>query len=127
MSTPFSLTVILKIVALKRKSQLFKSYCSSFYCTTVWSDINPTALQKLNIAYKHIFRYLFFIKIGSVTGIMLQNTCNPLVVILCKLINGFGTRLINSGNSLVHAIVNSMFYLNSAITRQWNQDLLSFS
>ena len=110
------------------KSQLFKSYCSSFYCTTVWSDFKPTALQKLNIAYKRIFRSMFFfLKTGSVTSKMLQNNCNPLVVILRKLINGFRTRLINSDNSLVHAIVSSVFYLNSAVTRQWNQDLFSFS
>ena len=109
------------------KSQLFKSYCSSFYCTTVWSNYKPTALQKLNVAYKRIFRSLFSIKSGSITGIMLQNNCNPLIVILRKLINGFRTRLITSDNSLVHAIVNSVFYLNSAVTRKWNRDLFSFS
>ena len=33
------------------KSQLFKSYCNSFYCTIVWYDFKPTSLQNLNTAY----------------------------------------------------------------------------
>lgn len=110
------------------KAQLFKSYCGAFYCTTLWSNYKKETLMKLRVAYKRIFRSLFSIKYGSsITLLMLQNKCDPLDVILRKLVCGFRERLSNSCNSVIAAIINSIFYRSSALTQKWNNVLFRLS
>ena len=41
------------------KRELFRSYCTSFYCGHLWTSYNKTVLSKLRVAYNNIYRKLF--------------------------------------------------------------------
>ena len=38
------------------KTKLFKAYCSSFYCVSLWCNYTVMCYKKLNSAYNRIFR-----------------------------------------------------------------------
>ena len=40
------------------KCQLFKSFCTSFYCASLWSSYTIESLRHLKVAYNRIFRIL---------------------------------------------------------------------
>ena len=40
------------------KKQLFITYCSSFYCCSLWSKFKKKSLQELQVAYNNIFRLM---------------------------------------------------------------------
>ena len=105
------------------KAQLFKSYCCSVYCSSLWSTYSKSSFCKLNVAFKRIFRGLLKIKGESITGVMVQLGVNPLQVILRKLVNGFRTRVLQSSNNVVYALVNSMHFNSSLILKRWNDIL----
>ena len=39
------------------KCQLFKSFCTSFYCASLWSSYTIESLRHLKVAYNRIFPY----------------------------------------------------------------------
>jgi hypothetical protein len=88
------------------KSQLFKSYCSNFYCSQLWSEQKylVSTIRTVNVAFKRIFRALFGIKRESIAAKMLQLNCNPFNVIQRKLIYSFKERIEKSENVLVKTI-----------------------
>ena len=92
------------------KAKLFKSYCSSFYGSTVWMKYNHGTRNKLIVAYKKIFRAFFSFKREGTTFNMLNNNINPLVVILRNCLAGFIKRIHDCDNVIVYTIVNSVFY-----------------
>ena len=40
------------------KCQLFQSFCTSFYCASLWSSYNIETLKRFKAAYNRIFRTL---------------------------------------------------------------------
>ena len=40
------------------KCQLFQSFCTSFYCASLWSSDNIATLRRLKVAWNGIFRSL---------------------------------------------------------------------
>ena len=54
------------------KCYLFKTYCSTIYCSALWFNSTKTALTKLKIAYNNSFRRLL--------GLAKCNTANEMFV-----------------------------------------------
>ena len=42
------------------KCQLFQSFCTSFYCASLWSSYDIETLKRLKVAYNRIFRTLIW-------------------------------------------------------------------
>jgi exonuclease III len=109
------------------KTQLFKSYCTAFYCSSLWSNFKTATFTKLKVSFKRVFRNLHNIKSGSTTGFMLQLNCDPIDVILRKYINSFRNRLFKSDNVIICAIRESMDFSSSSINELWVKTLFSLT
>ena len=68
------------------KVKLFKTFCCNFYSSSLWCHFTKVSMQKLNVAFKRIFRNLLQVRGESVTRVMLNNNCDPFCVILRKLV-----------------------------------------
>ena len=108
------------------KTQLFKSYCAAFYCSSLWCKFKNGTFAKLKVAFKRIYRYLHNIKCGSITGFMLQDNCDPIDVILRKLINSFRSRVLKSENLIVCLVVESMHFRSSMLNQRWSKFYIHF-
>ena len=107
------------------KVKLFKSYCSSFYGCTLWSNFKQNTMSKLVVAYKQIFRCFFHCKRTATTFQMLNFNIDSYAVILRKLIFSLKERIFNSSNTIVNVITNAMFFYSSGIFKQWLVKLYS--
>ena len=105
------------------KTELFRAYCTHFYCSTIWSNYRKTSMTKLSVAYKTVFRKFFNIPTGicSTTQNMLRYNCDPMPVILRKLVFSFRKRLHGNHNNVLNAIIQSSFYHDSGMTKQWSK------
>ena len=46
------------MLVLLKKCQLFKSYCSSFYCCHLWHSYTKESLRQRKVAYNRVFHLL---------------------------------------------------------------------
>jgi hypothetical protein len=58
---------------------------------------------------------------------MLQDNCDPIDVILRKLINSFRSRVLKSENLIVCSVVESMHFRSSMLNQRWSKVLYSLS
>ncbi len=105
------------------KTQLFRAYCSHFYCSTTWANYRNPIMNKLSVAYKTVFRNFFNVSTGtcSTTQKMLLYNCDPMPVILRKLLFSFRKRLLCSRNNVLQAILQSSFYHDCSMTKEWSK------
>jgi hypothetical protein len=110
------------------KSQLFKSYCSNFYCCQLWSErhFHVSSIKRVRVAFKRIFKSLFKLKRESITAKMVQLNCDTFDEIRRKLVYSFKVRLENSSNLLVKTIIESMFFQGSSLNSYWTKQLYNF-
>ena len=86
----------------KCKISLFKSYCTSFYCSTLWHDYSKYNLHKLNMLYNNSFRFLLNLpKSCSASQMFVFGSTPSFYEILRKNINSMNRRLHSSTNSLL--------------------------
>ncbi len=109
------------------KTCLFKSYCTSFYCSQLWSNHNSTCFKKLKSSFNRILRSLFNIKgYHSMSGFCLQLGIDSFNVTIRKCIFNFRTRLLSCDNEIVKSIIDSVFFMTSSLTNYWNYVLFTF-
>jgi exonuclease III len=102
------------------KVQLFKSYCSSFYCCSLWSSYTNSRLKSMRVAFNNIFRSLFSVsRRDSVSQNLLARGISCFNVIRRKQIFSFYTRVLSSSNSLIKTLCDSPFFTTSKIFRKW--------
>jgi len=104
------------------KAQLFKSYCSTLYCSQLWNNHTKASLTKLSSAYNKVFRILMKAEPRcSISNLFVTNNVDSLYCILRKAICSFINRIHESRNVLVSTIVNSFFYCNdSFVVKKWH-------
>ena len=104
------------------KQNLFKCYCSNSYGSELWSLYKKETYKKCVVAYNDIYRKLFNIRRGeSMSALYVLNGIDSFNVIVRKYIYSFKTRLQDSCNVLIGAILSSAFYLNySSLARKWD-------
>ena len=87
------------------KVRLFKAYCSSFYCSQLWSTYCDTSFNKLRSAYNRILRHLFNLpRDCSISAECIRLNLNCFIVTLRKSIFSFRCRLLNCDNNIVQSI-----------------------
>ena len=110
------------------KVQLFKSYCTGFYCSHLWDSDHflKSSLKQVKLAFKRIFRHFFQIKQGSITAKMVELNCNTFDEIQRKSIFNFRKRILSSDNKLISTIVHSLFFIGSSLNGYWTKQLFMF-
>ena len=71
---------------MARPKNLFKTNCSNFI-------VPNSTMPKLKVAFKHIYKVLFNKKRQSITGAMVNNCCDPIDVVLGKLVYSFQNQI----------------------------------
>ena len=108
------------------KCQLFQSYCTSFYCTSLWSSYNVDTLERLKVAYNRTFRILMGLHHrSSMSENFIRRGLNPFKVVIRKLTFSFRNRVLRSDNCLLKTIVDSLHFMFSKLTRKWNATVLN--
>ena len=102
------------------KDQLFQSYCSNFYCSSLWSSHAKSTLQSANVAYNNVYRYLHNVKPASMSAAFVSKGINHFKVILRKAYFSLLHRCLNCDNFLVNTIINSAYFLfESKLFKCW--------
>jgi len=98
------------------KTQLFKTFCCNFYGSQLWCNHKASTYTKVKVAFNNVYRKLMSIKRGcSMSMIYVQNNVNPFAVLLRKSVFNFRKRVLESTNSLVKTVVQSVYFLSSAL------------
>ena len=106
------------------KCQLFKSYCSSFYCSQLWHSYSTESIRRLKVAYNRIFRILLKLEQRvSISHSFIVNNVDHFDVLMRKNIEGFSCRVSCSKNELVNTVVHSFYFLKSKIYTCWGNKL----
>ena len=103
------------------KVQLFQSYCTSLYCSSLWSQFKSSTFKQLNVAYNKTFKYLLSVKGKcSVSQLFLDHKVDCFKVLYRKLATGFIDRLFKCDNLLVHTMTSSTYFLlQSKLHKDW--------
>ena len=97
------------------KIQLFRSYCSNQYCSQLWCSYTSSVIKKIAVAYNNVFRWLMKIRGQcSMSELYVQNNICAFKVLMRKSICSFRNRLLNSNNSLISVMVNSIYFVSSS-------------
>ena len=107
------------------KAKLFKAFCSNMYGCPLWCKFNKASMTKLDISYKRVYKHLLSLRKESITRKMLEYRCDPMKVLLRKLVNSFRVRVFSSNNVIIRAIAGSTFNVSCILTRQWNDSCFS--
>ena len=84
------------------KCQLFRTFCTHFYCSSLWSYYTLESLRSLQVAYNRIFRNLMFLNHRtSMSENLIKHCLNPFKVIVRKSIYSFKSIILIIDNILV--------------------------
>ena len=90
------------------KCCVFKSYCSTMYCSSMWFDSTVTSTRKLKIAYNNgLRRILNLPKYNSASEMFVNLNIPSFDELLQKFVYSFKSRIQGICNSLVNGIVKS--------------------
>lgn len=108
------------------KVQLFKSFCTSFYCSSLWFNYNTVIFNRLRVAYNNVFRSLMKIGRGeSISLAFMNHRVNCFYAVMRKSITSFRSRLYSCDNFLIKSCISSQFHFyKSKIVQQWNSLIL---
>lgn len=102
------------------KSTLFRTFCTGFYCSSLWGSYKAKTFSKVKVAYNNVFRHLLSIdKSCSVSKAMIDCKVDPFAVVFRKYIVSFSNRLANCDNKIVSVLFNWTGFHTSAIYKVW--------
>ena len=108
------------------KCELFKTYFSSFYCSSLWCNYATETGRRFKVAYNRVFRLLMnFDRRTSMSEAFITFNVLHSSVILRKAMFSFMKRVSESTNSIIMAIANSSHYFNSAMFLHWCDNLFT--
>ena len=108
------------------KSELFKVNCYNMYCIHLWKYYTKIRYKKCKTAYYNIFRRLFYVQQGdSISGSMASLGIDSFDIRRRKVVFKFYERVRKGTNSLIVAIVNSLFFIyESRLFKNWKDCLV---
>ena len=108
-------------VNVKCYLHVFKTYCSTMYCSALWFNSTKTALTKLKIAYNNSLRRLLGLpKYNSASEMFVNLGIRSFGELLRKFVFSLKTRISVSHNSCLQSIYNSEISLFSKIWAWWD-------
>ena len=106
------------------KLELFRSYCSNFYCCQLWSNYTTAMYNNIRVAYNNTFRFLMKIRgRHSISNSFVQSNIDGFTVIHRKSASSFYIRLVQSENILIKTIVSSVHFvtMSSRLGKTWKK------
>ena len=92
------------------KKELFRSYCSSLYCCSLWSDYLKGIYSKLTVVFNNIHRRMLGLPWRCSASAMYANYDLPDIdTVIRRSLFGFIQTLSVSQNSMVRSIEQSWF------------------
>ena len=89
------------------KCCMFKSYCATMCCSSMWFDSTVTSMKKLKIVYNNDLRRLLNLpKYNSASEMLVNLNIPSFNELLRKFVFSFKTRIIEYDNSLVNGTPN---------------------
>ena len=90
------------------KLELFRSFCTSFYCCYLWTAYKKSTFNKLRVAFNNAYRRVLGLPWRSSASAMYANFgIQNFEAVIRKSTFGFTQRLAKSTNSLIMAIESS--------------------
>ena len=110
-----------KFCDISVKCNLFKTFCYSFYCASLWSNYKKATLARLRVNYNNVMRKLVGVPMYSSASHLFGSLgVNSLLELMRKITYSLLERVQNSSNVLIVLIYNSEATLRSAIWKHWN-------
>ena len=103
------------------KVQLFSSFCSNLYCSSLWSNYRKDVYNRLRVAYNNVFRILMGLdRRCSISYVLVQNNVVGFHALMRKNVYSLRERVFGSDNTLIHACTGHNFFIfKSTINKQW--------
>lgn len=102
--------------------ELFRSYCYSLYCNSLWSNYRIATINKLRVCHNDILKRLLGIhRWESSSWTFAVNHVKCLDVIRRNAVVSLKRRIEQSNNAIVTAIRQSSAYVHGPIYRRWTQ------
>ena len=103
------------------KCYLFKTYCSTMYCSALWFNSTKTALSKLKIAFNNSLRRLLSLpKYNSAREMFINLGILSIGELLRKFVFSFKTRISVSHDLCLQSIYNFEIPLFSKMWAWWD-------
>lgn len=103
------------------KSKLFKSYCTSFYCSSLWHKFSKPNYNKVKSAYNKIFRNFFNVSRENTSIVLVQLGIKSFNEIIRRHVFSFRNAVLSSKNDIIRNLSYSVFYYKSSLTRYWDK------
>ena len=107
------------------KLKLFQSYCSSFYCCSLWHHFKKESYRKLKVSYNNVFRIVCggLSRKDSISRFFVSSNIPHCDVLRRKLVLGMYKRVMSSSNRLIYTLIDSTFFVNSSLFKSWRSIL----
>ena len=107
------------------KLKLFQSYCSSFYCCSLWHHFKKESYRKLKVSYNNVFRIVCggLSRKDSISRFFVSLNIPHCDVLRRKLVLGMYKRVMSSSNHLIYTLIDSTFFVNSSLFKSWRSIL----
>ena len=102
------------------KVQLFRSYCSSFYCCSVWDLYKQESIRRIKVCHNNVLRFLIKARAGdSISHHFVSRNLPNFDVLRRKLVYSMFKRVQDSNNILISTIVESDVFVYSRMCNKW--------
>lgn len=106
------------------KVQLFKTFCTGFYCASLWCNFSSCNLRRFKVAHNTMFKLLMRAdRCASASGLFVSHSVPNVNVILRKLGFSLYKRIFSSDNVLIRCLVDSVFFYSSKLYKNWEKTL----
>ena len=103
------------------KVALFKTYCSSVFCCSLWASFKCSQLNTVCVALNKVFKYFMCKRRDySASFLFVTHGVNNMKVIQRKMAYSLRCRIESSCNCIIQSIVNSCYYKKSTMYNMWN-------
>ena len=105
------------------KCQLFRSYCSSLYCSSLWTIHNKASYRKLKVCHNDILRRLHGVpRWSSATTLFVSLNLDNIDVLIRKQSYSLRKRIAESENPCMVSLYNSMYFKTSKLCDLWRRN-----
>ena len=106
------------------KCTLFRSFCYSLYCASLWSCYKAETYQRLRVNYNNIMRRLMGVPLYSSASFLFgSNGVKTLNELIRTVQYSLMKRVETSKNTLIQVLLQSDATRNSAIRQRWHDSL----
>ena len=103
--------------------ELFRSFCTTFYCPYFWTVHKKATFSKIRVAYNNVYRKLLgFCRRSSASEMFVMNNISNFEALIRKSIFAFKTRLSNSDNAIISTLQSS-WVITDTIWKVWKDKL----